>query len=64
MNNSQGNDDCLEIDGKDVWPEAVELELLWPAAQSIISSGYMLQEMSCLINFKIVMRKMQQLNHS
>ncbi|CAN1242969.1 hypothetical protein LINPERPRIM_LOCUS5524 [Linum perenne] len=28
MNNSQGNDDCVEIDGKDVWPEAVELELI------------------------------------
>ncbi|CAN1262619.1 L10-interacting MYB domain-containing protein [Linum perenne] len=28
MNNSQGNDDCVEIDGKDVWPDAVELELI------------------------------------
>ncbi|CAN1186590.1 hypothetical protein LINPERHAP2_LOCUS38202, partial [Linum perenne] len=28
MNNSLGNDDCVEIDEKDVWPEAVELELI------------------------------------
>ncbi|CAN1812714.1 hypothetical protein LINPERHAP1_LOCUS26617 [Linum perenne] len=38
--------------------------VIWPAAQFIISSGYMLQEMTCLINFKIVMQKMQQLKHS